>query len=413
MARFFKGLSRSFLFFLPSDLETRHPPAVAPDVLLTPVADGYVAYSTAIDRLYHLNPIAALIAELCNGQRSVKTIQSLVAPLLPEDRQSEVVHWIAKAIQDGLLINSTEATSSPSALDADQLTELASRLREHGKTQTAFLCQQQAATLDPADPRKWKALGEMAHILGRRTDSRYAYERLLEIEPDDAEIQHLLVALRDEAPPERVPDECIRQLYARFSSFYEKQMLKELYYEGPKRLLKAIRKVMGDRPISSVLELGCGTGLFGKLMKPHARRLVGVDLSPEMADIASKRDLYDQLEVAEITRWLDDCRETFDLIVACDTLIYFGDLRQVIGLAAKRLRPGGAVAFSVEQAESAPFRLTDSGRYEHHSDHLRQVAESCGLNIACFREAFMRMEYGEEVIGLFVVMVLPNPLHTN
>jgi predicted TPR repeat methyltransferase len=411
LARAFKGLSKSFIFLLPSGLETRYLPAVAPDVLLTPVADGYVAYSAATDRLHHLNPVAALIAELCNGRRSIETILSLVAPLLPEGSQSEVVHWIANAIQDGLLINSTEATSSPSALDADQLTELAGRLREHGKIQTAFLCQQQAANLDPDDPWKWKTLGGMANILGRRADTRRAYERLLEIQPDDAEIRHLLIALRDEAPPERVPDECIQQLYARFSAFYEKQMLDELGYEGPERLLKAICDVVGDHQIPSVLELGCGTGLFGQLLRPRALRLVGVDLSPEMVAIAAERDLYDQVEVAEITRWLDDCRETFDLIIACDMLIYFGDLRQVICRAVKRLRPGGAIAFSVERTESAPFRLTDSGRFAHHSDHLRQVAESNGLSVACLREEYMRMEYGEEVIGLFVVMVLLNPLY--
>jgi predicted TPR repeat methyltransferase len=403
--------SRSFRFLLPSDLETRDHPAVAPDVLLTPVAEGYVAYSTATDRLYRLNPVAALIAELCNGQRSVESIQNLVAPLLPEGRQSEVDHWIAKAIQDGLLINSTEAKSRPSVLDSDQLTELAGRLRKHGKTETAFLCQQQAATLDPDDPWKWKALGEMAHILGRRGDARYAYERLLEIRPDNAEIRHLLIALRDESPPERVPDECIQQLYARFSAFYESQMRDELGYEGPERLLKAIRDVVGDHQIPSVLELGCGTGLFGQLLKPRALRLLGVDLSPEMVAVAAERDLYDQVEVAEITRWLDDCRETFDLIVACDTLIYFGDLRQVVCRAVKHLRPGGAIAFSVERTASAPFRLTDSGRYAHHSDHLRQVAESTGLSVACLREEYMRMEYGEEVIGLFVVLVSLNPLH--
>ena len=383
-------------------------PAIAPGVLLAPVEDGYVAYSTATDRLYRLNPVAALIAELCDGRRSVDTIQSLVSPLLPDGRQSEVDHWIEGAIQEGLLTTSADTALGPSALDSDQLADLAGRLREHGKTQTAFLCQQQAAKLDPSEPWKWKTLGEMAHILGRRADARLAYEHLLEIQPDHAEVRHLLIALRDETPPERVPDECIQQLYARFSTFYETQMRDELGYEGPERLLAAIHDVVGDRQLPSVLELGCGTGLFGQLLKPRALRLVGIDLSPEMVATAAERGLYDQLEVAEITRWLDDCRQTFDLIVACDTLIYFGDLNQVVGRAVKLLRPGGAIAFSVERTDSAPFRLTDSGRYAHHPDHLRHVAESAGLRVACLREEYMRMEYGEEVIGQFAVMVLPD-----
>jgi predicted TPR repeat methyltransferase len=50
-----------------------------------------------------------------------------------------------------------------------------------------------------------------------------------------------------------------------------------------------------------VLDLGCGTGLSGQALRPLARRLTGVDLSPAMIDARRTRTVYDVLTVAEIT----------------------------------------------------------------------------------------------------------------
>jgi predicted TPR repeat methyltransferase len=226
----------------------------------------------------------------------------------------------------------------------------------------------------------------------------------LKLVPDDAEIQHVLVSLRDEPTPPRVPDTCIKQLYERFSAFYESNMCEELGYQGPQHLRDVIQDTVGQRRGLSVLDLGCGTGLAGEVLRPFASHMVGVDLSAEMLAKARDRDIYDELAVGELTEWLANPGQFFDLIVACDTFIYFGDLRQVVGPATRRLNPGGAIAFSVEQAKSPPFRLTDSGRYEHHFQHIRHAAETFQLQVASHREAFLRMEYGREVLGHYVCL---------
>jgi len=123
-----------------------------------------------------------------------------------------------------------------------------------------------------------------------------------------------------------------------------------------------------------------------------------------MIELARARNIYDRLEVAEITRWLTENRDNFDLIAACDCLIYFGDLRQVVIPGAKRLAPGGVLTFTIERGDRYPFRLTDTGRYTHHAQHVREVANEAGLRVARLDEAYLRMEYGEEVTGLFVAL---------
>src|SRR5207247_2095445 len=94
----------------------------------------------------------------------------------------------------------------------------------------------------------------------------------------------------------------------------------------------------------------------------------------------------------------------FDLIAACDTLIYFGDLRQVLQSASRRLRAGATLAFTVERSEAEPFRLTDSGRYVHSDTHIREAAYDAGLDVVRIAEEILRYEYGEPVKGLVTVL---------
>ena len=139
-------------------------------------------------------------------------------------------------------------------------------------------------------------------------------------------------------------------------------------------------------------------------VKSRAAELVGIDLSPDMIELARARGIYDRLEVAEITAWLDRDQAHFDLIISCDCMIYFGDLSRIVDAVAKRLKPGGVFALSMERGTRYPFHLTDTGRYTHHPDHVREAAAKAGLGVAQMNESFLRMEYGDEVMGLYAVL---------
>lgn len=377
-----------------------------PSVLLSPTTEGYIAYDTVENLLHEFNPTAALLVELCNGTRTGEEVVELAAPMLPPDSESAVLEWLAQAIDAGVIVEESEAHEKREVqeLSVDELTDLASQLRDEGKVQAAFLCQQRASELEPAVASILRNLGELAHIVGKREAARQAYENYLAQEPGDAEIQHLLTSLRDDTPPSRVPDECIRQLYERFSGFYEDNMCDELGYEGPLHLGDVIEQTLGERTDLSILDLGCGTGLAGLAVADRASHIVGVDLSPEMIEQARNRNLYDELYVAEAATWLAEAQGEFDLIIACDTLIYFGDLSQVIAPAKKLLRHGGVIAFSVESANSGTFSLTDNGRYVHHLDHIHSVAQNVSLKVVQKKEAFLRMEYGQEVTAMYVAL---------
>jgi len=382
-------------------------PVINPSVGLLPVEGGYIAFDPACDRLHEMNAIGALIAELCDGSRNVEEIRALAGPLMPGGSTTEIDRWIVEGIEAGMLVWGNGAAARPRELSASELSDLAEKLSGSDKAETAFQCSKRVTELTPDDPDAWYALGCAAQATNHRDEARRAYERYLENRAEDATIRHLLIALRDEAPPPRASDECVLQSFKNFSSHYDTKMRDSLSYQAPERLNDLIRSEIGDAAGLEILDIGCGTGLAGACLKERAARMVGIDLSPEMIEFARERGIYDRLEVAEITGWLDQTRADFDLIVACDCLVYFGDLHRVAELAAKRLKPQGWFAFTTERGERYPFHLTDSGRFTHHPDHIREVAATAGLIVARLEDGFLRMERGVEVTGLLALLKKP------
>src|SRR6185503_9911852 len=110
-------------------------PRLSPGILLSPVEDGYVAYDPAMERLHQLNPAAALLAELCDGSRSVEDIRELAAPLMPEGQAGEVDKWIADAMAAGLVASQAVDSAAAREFTAAELFAFTKRLKNTGKVQ--------------------------------------------------------------------------------------------------------------------------------------------------------------------------------------------------------------------------------------------------------------------------------------
>jgi predicted TPR repeat methyltransferase len=154
-----------------------------------------------------------------------------------------------------------------------------------------------------------------------------------------------------------------------------------------------------------VLDAGCGTGLYGPLVAPYARRLVGVDLSSGRLERAAEKNAYDVLVRAELTEYLRGNREAFNLIVSADALVYFGNLETVFTAAAGALREHGVFVFTLEHRRGsdagAEYRLESHGRYSHGDHYLERVLRASGLQPK-IAQAQLRMEAGVPVDGLVV-----------
>jgi hypothetical protein len=74
-------------------------------VEINQVADGYVVYHPARDRVHYLNQTATIVLELCNGKNDAAKIASLLqmAYELPELPLEEVTGCLVQLRAEGLI----------------------------------------------------------------------------------------------------------------------------------------------------------------------------------------------------------------------------------------------------------------------------------------------------------------------
>jgi predicted TPR repeat methyltransferase len=261
-----------------------------------------------------------------------------------------------------------------------------------------------------AEPENLMALDGLAFLLQHRgavgealqiRRQRYAAEARRLGVPDeeiDSVVSFLAASLGDGAAPPVPPAAYVEKMFDEFSSIYDRRQVMDLKYRGPALLREAVGQALGDDAKDlDVLDLGCGTGLAGAEFRPLARRQTGVDLSPAMLALARGRGVYDELQQAEIVRFLQETAERFDLIVAADVLNYFGDLSPVFTGIACVLRPGGHCAVTLEVGEGADYRLRGMRRYQHAGEYVQRTAATAGLARCVFDEVELRRQHGEPV----------------
>ena len=244
---------------------------------------------------------------------------------------------------------------------------------------------------------------KMLNGFGHRDAAVRACEKWRAIAPDSASAVYLLNAMTDRSAMERSPPEYIVELFDGFSEGFDEKLVNVLRYDVPGTLCSAVQRIADAGRQFDTLDMGCGTGLCGPLLKPMSRELIGVDLSPKMLERARSRGVYDGLHCEDLLAFLTRSTGQFDLIVAADVLIYFGDLRSVWAGVRKSLRPGGLAAFSTESFDGHGYQLQSSGRFAHNPQYVRSSFANL-LDERWIAEVTIREEAARPVRGhLFVV----------
>jgi predicted TPR repeat methyltransferase len=287
----------------------------------------------------------------------------------------------------------------------DAYTNLGILLSGLKRTEEAAACYCKVITLKPKH-REARKLLALAHCtLGEIGEAVKIFEEWVEEEPADPIALHMLAACTGRDVPARASNGFVERTFDSFAASFESK-LERLSYRAP-ALVAAMLQDSGLEPSKrlDVLDAGCGTGLCGPLVAPYARRLVGVDLSQGMLAHAKEKNVYDALMKTELTAYLRDNSETFDLIVSADTLVYFGDLESVLAAARGALRPNGLVVFTLERAVGGEadidYRLELYGRYSHARAYVEQLLARLGLQPE-IAYAELRMEAGAPVAGLVI-----------
>jgi 2-polyprenyl-3-methyl-5-hydroxy-6-metoxy-1,4-benzoquinol methylase len=121
-----------------------------------------------------------------------------------------------------------------------------------------------------------------------------------------------------------------------------------------------IFKSMGDLRGKAVLDFGCGEGNLGVQIGSLGAQVLGIDISPELIDLARRRAELDHVS-GHVDFQASDILETqppaesFDFVVCTDALHHV-DLPRVVGILHRCLKPGGALIVKEPVSFSKTFQ---------------------------------------------------------
>ncbi|THJ46001.1 class I SAM-dependent methyltransferase [Burkholderia sp. LS-044] len=152
-------------------------------------------------------------------------------------------------------------------------------------------------------------------------------------------------------------------------------------------VLENIGKIAG----LSVVDFGCGTGMYGRWLKANgAARVIGYDLAPGMLNYARRRAEKEKLEISFTSTLGAELTDQFDIVLAVYVLPYARTRTELYSMCAdmaRLLRPGGRLIAlpihpnyspSPDYYESYGFRLVaDDHLQAPYADAGRVRLELC------------------------------------
>ena len=141
--------------------------------------------------------------------------------------------------------------------------------------------------------------------------------------------------------------------FAQYSPYYD-LLYSDKNYCAEVDYLRTLIDEHSRRPVHSLLELGCGTGIHASLMASQGINVIGVDLSEEMLEGARARAISQGLDAARLSFEQGDARSfrarrSFDAVASLFHVLSYqtidADLQAMMQTAALHLETDGLFVF--------------------------------------------------------------------
>ncbi len=283
-------------------------------------------------------------------------------------------------------------------------------LMHQDRNKEAIQYLEQAQSLAPDDTAIAINLGGIYLKLQQLDKATAHYQAAIEKDPDNDELKHIVAAISQGETPDHAPAEYVEHLFDQYAPYYDKHLTEALQFSVPQQLMDAVSETL-ESPLETltppwdILDIGCGTGLAAPFLKPLAKRLDGIDLSPQMIAVADSKALYDSLAVMDALTIAEHFSQQ-DLVIASDVFTYIGNLTTVLEQCQRVLNPQGLLAFSVERSEQPDYQLQTTIRYAHNKAYLESSLKQAGFKPITCKETTLRTQQKQPVIGYLVVAQL-------
>jgi 2-polyprenyl-3-methyl-5-hydroxy-6-metoxy-1,4-benzoquinol methylase len=123
--------------------------------------------------------------------------------------------------------------------------------------------------------------------------------------------------------------------------------------------------LLGDLDGKTVLDAGCGPGVFTRVLAERGAQVTGIDLSPRLIEMAREQDPDGTIDyrVGDLSEPHPDLEGRFDLIGSYLVLNDVARYREFAATLASLLKPGGRIALAFNNPYSSVVR-------EHITDYF-------------------------------------------
>ncbi len=365
------------------------------------------AVSLQPDHLQAISELAKLLEKTGQLQASAETLRELIS-LRPDlgalySNLGIVLERLGKSDEASVACQKAVELSPDCAEAHSNLGDVLKGLRRFDEAAASY---RRAITLRPGSTDVYRHLSAVLRNSGKFDEATDVLRQWVTYEPDNAIALHMMAAYSGEGTPTRASDDYVQCVFDQIAETFDEH-LRGLDYQAPRLIGEAVMAELGEGAEGfDVLDAGCGTGLCAPLLRPVARQLIGVDLSPMMIQQARKLNLYDELVTSELVDYLNEHPQGFDLIVAADTFNYFGALEPLLTATAYALREAGVLIYTLEKCDTstsvADYRLHPHGRYSHNEGYVTRRMNECGLTTSSIESATLRKERDKSVAGMIV-----------
>ena len=150
----------------------------------------------------------------------------------------------------------------------------------------------------------------------------------------------------DEAYSVKTPEDSIK-LYKKWAKTFDKDFALNSNYVSHIKISSFFKKYARNTD-APILDVGAGTGLVGEcLYKMGHKKIIGIDISPEMLKQAELKGCYSSLMEADVTKKIPLKNNSIGAIVSAGTFTHGHVGPDVFDELLRIIKPGGLFVLSI------------------------------------------------------------------
>ena len=150
----------------------------------------------------------------------------------------------------------------------------------------------------------------------------------------------------DDAYSLKTPEDS-RKLYKKWAQAYDEDFALGSNYISPTKICSFFNKHARNTD-TPILDVGAGTGLVGELLyRTGNKKIIGIDISPEMLEQAKSKECYSSLMEADVTRKIPLKSNSIGAVVSAGTFTHGHVGPDAFDELLRITKPGGLFVLSI------------------------------------------------------------------